>query len=72
MAKQLIGDINNDGKLSIIDMLLIFMYKSGEISLDADELRRADTDNNGSVELADALKIYDHITGEAIIDGVIV
>ena len=72
MAKQLIGDINNDGKLSIIDMLLIFMYKSGEISLNSDELQRADTDKNGSVELADALKIEDHITGEAIIDGVIV
>lgn len=72
MAKQLIGDINNDGKLSIIDMLLIFMYKSGEISLNSDELQRADTDNNGSVELADALKIEDHITGEALIDGVIV
>ena len=71
MAKQLRGDINNDGKLSIIDMLLIFMYKSGEISLNSDELQRADTDNNGNVELADALAIAKHITGEAIIDGVI-
>ena len=71
MAKQLKGDVNNDGKLSIIDMLLIFMYKSGAISLETDKLQRADTDNDGSVTIADALAIAKHITGEAIIDGVI-
>lgn len=71
MAKQLRGDVNNDGKLSIIDMLLIFEYKVGAISLDADELQRADTDNDGSVTLADALAIQKHIEGRYIIDGVI-
>lgn len=71
MAKQLIGDVNNDGKLSIIDMLLIFMYKSTEISLSPDELQRADTDGDGSIALNDALKIQRHIDGETIIDGVI-
>ena len=71
MVKQLRGDVNNDGKLSIIDMLLIFMYKSGAISLNSDELQRADTDNDGSVTIADALAIQQHITGENIIDGVI-
>lgn len=71
MAKQLRGDVNNDGRLSIIDMLLIFMYKSTEITLGPDELQRADTDNDGSVTLADALMIQRHIQGEAIIDGVI-
>ena len=72
VAKQLRGDVNNDGKLSIIDMLLIFMYKSTEISLGSDELQRADTDNDGSVTIADARAIQQHITGENIIDGVIV
>lgn len=71
MAKQLRGDINNDGKISIIDMLTIFRYKSGEITLNAEELQRADTDNNGAVEIADALMIQKHITGEYLIDGVI-
>ena len=71
MAKQLRGDVNNDGKLSIIDMLLIFMYKSTEISLSSDELQRADTDNDGSVTIADALAIQRHIEGRDIIDGVI-
>ena len=71
MAKQIRGDVNNDGKLSVIDMLTIFRYKSGEISLSSDELARADTDGDGSVTLADALAIRKHITGEFIIDGVI-
>jgi Ca2+-binding EF-hand superfamily protein len=71
MAKQLRGDINNDGKLSVIDMLTIFRYKSGEISLNTEEIQRADTDNDGSVTIADALMIQKHITGEYLIDGVI-
>lgn len=71
MGKQIKGDINNDGKLSIIDMLTIFRYKSGEISLTNDEIARADTDGDGSVTIADALLIQKHITGEFIIDGVI-
>ena len=72
MAKQLKGDINNDGKLSVIDMLTIFRYKLGEISLNAEETERADTYNDGSVTLADALMIHKHITGDHIIDGVVV
>lgn len=72
MAKQLRGDVNNDGKISIIDMLLIFEYKSGAFSLEPDELQRADTDNDGSITLADALAIQKHIEGRDIIDGVIV
>lgn len=71
MAKQLKGDINNDGKISIIDMLLIFEYKSGAISLNSDELQRADTSGDGSIALNDALNIQRHIDGETIIDGVI-
>lgn len=71
MAKQLRGDINNDGKLSIIDMLTIFRYKSGEISLTEEELTRADADGDGTVTISDALLIRKHITGEFIIDGVI-
>lgn len=71
MAKQLKGDINNDGKFSIIDMLTIFRYKSGEIKLNAQELARADADGDGSVTLADALLIQKHIMGERIIDEVI-
>ena len=71
MAKQLRGDVNNDGKLSIIDMLAIFMHKSGEISLNSDELKRADTDGDGSITTTDALKIQSHIEGKTIIDGVI-
>lgn len=71
MAKQLRGDINNDGKLSIIDMLTIFRYKSGEIELDEQELARADVNGDGSVTLIDARSILRHIAGEELIDEVI-
>lgn len=68
---QFIGDIDNDGKITQIDALLIFSHKSGEITLSAEELLRADADGNGKVELADALRILKHITGEILIDEVI-
>lgn len=71
MTKQLRGDINNDGKISEIDMQLVFAYKSGEINLNADELVRADTDGDGSVSINDALNIKRHIEGIKLIDGVI-
>lgn len=62
------GDIDNDGRLTVIDMLLIFKYKSGEVKLTNAELQRADADNDGSVSNADALAIQKHIKGETLID----
>lgn len=68
---QFIGDVDNDGKITEIDAILIFYHVSGELSLSDEELKRADTDGDGSVALSDALKIYKHITGEILIDEVI-
>ena len=63
------GDVDNDGRLTVIDMLLIFKYKSDAIKLTPAELQRADTNNDGSVAIADALAIQKHIKGETLIDG---
>lgn len=71
MATQFKGDINNDGKIDTLDLMIIFKYKTGEVSLTDEELARADVDGNGAVELADALMIHKHITGEKLIDEVI-
>lgn len=68
---QFLGDVDNDGKITEIDALLIFHHKAGEITLSDEELLRADADGDGSASIADALKILKHITGEALIDEVI-
>lgn len=60
-----IGDIDADDSVTIADALLIFKYKTGEISnLSELALLAADTDINGKVELADALRIFKFKSGE--------
>lgn len=59
-----LGDIDADGDITIADALMIFKYKTGEITLSASALAAADTDKNGTVELADALRIFKYKSGE--------
>lgn len=59
-----LGDIDADGDITIADALMIFKYKTGEITLSASALAAADTDKNGAVELADALRIFKFKSGE--------
>ncbi len=60
----ILGDIDADGAVTISDALMIFKYKSGEITLSDTALKAADTDKNGTVELADALRIFKYKSGE--------
>lgn len=59
-----IGDVDADNSVTISDALMIFKYKSGEVTLSSTALKAADTDGNGSVELADALRIFKFKSGE--------
>ncbi len=52
------GDVDADDEVTIADALMIFKYKSDEVSLSTSQLKAADTDGNGTVELADALRIF--------------
>ncbi len=58
------GDIDADGAITISDALMIFKYKTNEITLSDTELKAADTDKNGNVGLTDALKIFKYKSGE--------
>ena len=64
-ADVILGDIDADDSVTIADALLIFKYKTGEISNLSDlALLAADTDISGKVELADALRIFKFKSGE--------
>lgn len=63
-SNYVLGDIDADNAVTIADALMIFKYKSGEISLSDTALKAADTDKNGKVELADALRIFKYKSGE--------
>ena len=60
----IVGDIDADGQVTISDALMIFKYKTNEITLSQTALKAADTDKNGKVELADALRIFKYKSGE--------
>ena len=71
MAKQILGDINNDGKIDVIDAYVCLKAAVGGMSLDTEETARADVNENGRVEAVDMRLLFQHISGERIIDGVI-
>ena len=59
------GDVDADNEVTIADALMIFKYKSGEITtLSSSAQLAADTDGNGEVELSDALRIFKYKSGE--------
>ena len=73
MSKQLKGDINNDGKITIVDATICLSIIATEsIDFTEQEKARADVDNDGRVSLKDARAILRHIAGIELIDEVIV
>ena len=57
----LLGDINGDGKISIIDAMRIFHYVSGRNK--NIELSKADINGDGKVNIIDAMKIFHYVSG---------
>ena len=61
------GDVNSDGKVSLIDAMISFMSVSGKTNLNYYEKCAADLDNNGTVSLSDAMKVFMNIAGKVSI-----
>ena len=55
--QSLLGDINNDGVISVSDMLQIIGYLIGNLSLDENELSSADVNFDESVDVFDLMLI---------------
>ena len=53
----LLGDVDNDGVVSVMDATSIQMYKALMMNLSEDQLTRADTDKDSKVSVMDATKI---------------
>ena len=72
---QFIGDLNNDGRITMIDIPLCLKAVSGQIddSVVVGNVthRRGDVDGDGSTTISDEKRILDHINGVNLIDGVI-
>lgn len=73
MAKQLKGDIDNDGKITIVDATICLSIIASEGNgFSEQEKARADVNNDGGVSIKDAKAILRHIAGIELIDEVIV
>lgn len=61
---EVLGDINNDGALDIIDVALIRGYIVGNITLNEDELLRADFNKDGNGDIIDVALMRNEIVNQ--------
>ncbi|MDP4176949.1 MAG: glycoside hydrolase family 9 protein [Bacillota bacterium] len=57
---NVIGDVNNDGRINVLDYLLLGKAVNGKVTLTGDKLKNADTNADGTITSADltALRYY--------------
>ena len=60
----LLGDVNNDGEITLGDAVLLYAYVRGKTDLTADQLSRCDLNNDGTVSLGDAVLLYAYVRGK--------
>jgi len=63
LAIVIVGDVNNDGKVSIVDAMMIAQYTANIIELTSDQLSRADASKDGRVTIVDAMYIAQYVVG---------
>ena len=72
---RFIGDLNNDGRITMIDIPLCLKAAAGQIDdsfiVDGVKYKQGDVDGDGSTTISDMKLILDHINGVNLIDGVI-
>lgn len=62
------GDCNNDGKITITDMLSVKAHILGKSTLTGDESTAADTNLDGKITITDFIQLKAHILGKSTIE----
>ena len=63
VAKSLIGDVDQNGEISILDATLIQKYLADFESLSSEQILIADTDQNNDINIKDSTEIQKYLTG---------
>ena len=63
-ADEILGDVNNDGRVDLADVLLVMMYTL-DPSINIPNIARGDMNNDGQVELIDAYLMVNYILGQS-------
>ena len=56
-SQALIGDVNNDGIVDVMDSILIQRYTTDKVELTDEQLYVADVNDDGQVDVIDAMQI---------------
>ena len=56
----LIGDVNNDGVVDVMDSIMIQRFSTETVELTDDQKYVADVNNDGEVDIIDAMQIQKH------------
>lgn len=55
------GDINLDGQLDVLDIVMAVQYIIGELNFNSDEFCAADFDTNGQIDILDIVALVSTI-----------
>ena len=58
-----VGDVNNDGKVNVLDAVMVLRHDANIIKLDDSQLKAADVNNDGKVDVLDAVMILRYEAG---------
>ena len=62
--KVIIGDVNNDGSIDVLDAVKILNYTVDKVTLTENQLYVADVNDDGSIDALDALDILNFAVGK--------
>ncbi|NOZ07893.1 MAG: hypothetical protein GXO91_03320 [FCB group bacterium] len=51
------GDINLDGQLDVLDIVMVVQYVIGDLNFSSDEFCAADSDANGQIDILDIVAL---------------
>jgi len=55
---ELLGDVNGDGRVNLLDVAMLFDYRKGNTELSEEQLLRGDATGDGSITLGDVSAVY--------------
>ena len=59
-----LGDVDNDGAITLLDALMVLQGRNGLIQLTSDQFDRGDLNGDGQLTAAEALKILMYANGQ--------
>ena len=63
-AARMVGDLNNDGNVDVLDATVVQKYAAGNATLTDEEKEAADVNNDGDVNILDSVDIQKFAAGK--------